>query len=125
MMSSAITQRGPSTPPITFITSAVHVLRRLSMMASSASSRLAKARARSAPPASGETIVTGPAPARQVVDDDRRGEQVIDRDVEEPLDLRLVQVHRQHAIGAGGRSRFATSLAEIGTRGLSLRSWRA
>ena len=38
---------------------------------------------------------------RQVVDDHRRGKQVIDRDVEEPLNLRLVQIHRQHAIGAG------------------------
>ena len=30
----------------------------------------------------------------------RRGEQVIDRQVEEALDLRLVQVHRQHAVDA-------------------------
>ena len=42
--------------------------------------------------------VAGP---RQVVDEDRRREQMVDRDVEEPLDLRLVQVHRQHAVGAG------------------------
>jgi hypothetical protein len=39
---------------------------------------------------------------RQVVDDDRGREQVVGRDVEERLDLRLVQVHRQHPIGAGG-----------------------
>ena len=38
---------------------------------------------------------------RAVVDDDRRREQVIHRDVEEALDLRLVQVHREHAVGAG------------------------
>ena len=37
----------------------------------------------------------------QVIDDHRRGEQVVDRNVKEPLDLRLVQVHRQHAVGAG------------------------
>ena len=39
---------------------------------------------------------------RDVVDDDRRREQVVHRDVEEALDLRLVQVHRQHAVRAGG-----------------------
>ena len=77
-------------------------LRRLSMIARSASSRLAYARARSAPPASGDTIVTGPEVlARQVLDDHRRREQVIDRDVKEPLNLRLVQIHRQHPVRAG------------------------
>ena len=30
-----------------------------------------------------------------------RGVQVVDRDVEEPLDLSRVQIHRQHAVGAG------------------------
>ena len=90
---------------MTFITSAAPVseLRRLSMIA------------RSAPEPLG--VGAGPLGAagvrrddrdlaellpRQVVDDDRRGEQVVDRDVEERLDLRLVQVHRQHAVGAGG-----------------------
>ena len=88
---------------MTFITSAVpSSLRRLSMIASSASSRFAYARARSAPPASGDTIVRFGIPSRaQVIDDHRRREQVIDRDVEEPLDLRLVQIHRQHPIRAG------------------------
>ena len=33
----------------------------------------------------------------ELLDQHRRGEQVVDRDVEEPLDLRGVQVHRQHA----------------------------
>ncbi len=40
--------------------------------------------------------------AREIVDDDRRGEQVIDGNIEEALNLRLVQIHRQHAVGAGG-----------------------
>ena len=31
----------------------------------------------------------------------RRGVQVVHRDVEEPLNLRRMQVHRQHAVGAG------------------------
>ena len=49
----------PSTSPITFITSAAPVScdRRLSTTASPAPSRFAYARARSAPPASGATIV--------------------------------------------------------------------
>jgi hypothetical protein len=32
---------------------------------------------------------------------DRRGEQVVGRDVEEALDLAGMQVERQHAVGAG------------------------
>ncbi len=39
---------------------------------------------------------------RQVIDDDRRREQMIHRDVEKPLDLRLVQIHRQHPVRARG-----------------------
>ena len=104
MMSSCRMQVRPATSPITFITSAVPSSeRRLSMIASSASSRFAYARARSAPPASGDTIVRfGLSSVSQVLDDHRRGEQVIDRNVKEPLDLRLVQVHRQHPIRPGG-----------------------
>ncbi len=37
------------------------------------------------------------------LEQDRRREQVVDRDVEEPLNLRRVQVHRQDPVGAGGR----------------------
>jgi hypothetical protein len=59
MMSSWMMQVRPSTSPITFMTSAVpSSVRRLSMIASSASRRFAYARARSAPPASGDTIVS-------------------------------------------------------------------
>ena len=38
-----------------------------------------------------------------VVHERRRGVQVIDRQVEEPLELVLVKVHRQHAVGSGHR----------------------
>ncbi len=102
MMSSWMMHVRPDTSPITFITSAVpSSVRRLSMTASSALRRFAYARARSAPPASGATIVTfGLLHPRQVIDDDRRREQVIDRNVKEPLNLRLVQIHRQHAVRA-------------------------
>ena len=52
--------------------------------------------------------------------------QMIDRDVEEALDLAGVQVDRQHAVGAGGGEQVGDQLrAEIGVRGLLLRSWRA
>jgi hypothetical protein len=36
-----------------------------------------------------------------VIDDHRRGEQVVDRNVKEPLDLRLVQIHRQDPVRPG------------------------
>ncbi len=35
---------------------------------------------------------------RQIIDDDGRREQVVHRNVKEPLNLRLVQIHREHAI---------------------------
>ena len=37
----------------------------------------------------------------EVVDEHGHGVEVVDRDLEEPLDLRAVQVHRQHAVGPG------------------------
>jgi len=48
--------------------------------------------------------------ARAVLDDDRRREQMIDRDIKEPLNLRLVQIHRQHAIGARGAEQVRNQL---------------
>ena len=38
----------------------------------------------------------------QLLDQDRHREQVIERDVEEALDLTGVEIHRERAIGAGG-----------------------
>ena len=94
-------RRSRASPRPTFVSA----LRRLSMIASSASNRFAYARARSAPPASGDTIVRfAVVLPREVVDDHRRREQVIHRNVEEPLDLRLVQIHRQHPVGRPPRS---------------------
>src|SRR3989441_4358068 len=37
----------------------------------------------------------------EIVDDDRRGEEVVHRDPEEALDLSRVEVERQHAIDSG------------------------
>src|SRR5262245_48518552 len=59
MRSSTSTQFLPSTSPTTFITSATFASsRRLSMIARGEFNRFAKARARSTPPASGETTVS-------------------------------------------------------------------
>jgi hypothetical protein len=57
-MSSMMRQVLPATSPITFITSATFMsVRRLSTMASGAPIFCAKKRARSTPPASGETTI--------------------------------------------------------------------
>ena len=53
------------------------------------------------------------------------GEQVVHRDIEETLNLRGVQIERQNAVRPRRFQQAATSLAEIGTRGLSFRSCRA
>ncbi len=100
--------------------------RRLSMIARSASSRFANARARSTPPASGDTMISRSRFLRRIAE------------------IRTGAAYRWSTgmskkpwIWAAWRSivssrsapavviRLATSLAVIGTRGLSLRSWRA
>ena len=50
---------------------------------------------------------------------------MIHRNIKKTLDLAGMQVHCQNAVGPGATIRLATSLAVIGTRGWSLRSWRA
>ena len=88
---------------MTFISSARSRLptRRFSMIASGASSSSAKARARLAKPRS----VTTTRSSRSLVDEVARQHvdrgQLIDRDVEEALDLALVEVHREDPVGAG------------------------
>ena len=93
----------PRTSPITFITSVTLMsVRRLSTMANGTSSFLAKNRARSTPPASGLTTVRfGRFEIPEVAHQHRAGEQVIHGDIEEPLDLRGVQIDEQGAVGAG------------------------
>ena len=96
--------------------------RRLKTIASEEFSRLAKISARCTPPASGETIddVAVAQPLFfEVIAQDRRGHQVVDRDVEEALDLRGVQVHRHDPLASPVTlRRLATTLAEIGSRPL-------
>ena len=50
---------------------------------------------------------------------------VVDRDVEEALDLAGVEVHRQHPVDADRLEALATIRAEIGSRGADFLSWRA
>ena len=101
-MSSMITQLRPSISPITCMTSETLAAgRRLSMMARSQPSCLASARARTTPPTSGLTTTqVAVVLALQVGQQHRAGVDVVDRDVEEALDLVGVQVHRQHALDA-------------------------
>ena len=82
------------------------------MIARLASSRFENARARSTPPASGETttVVAAEAERAQLLDQDRHRVQVIERDVEEALDLTGVQVDRERAIGAGRRDQVRDEL---------------
>jgi hypothetical protein len=56
----------------------------------------------------------------------RRRVDVVDRDVEEALDLVGVQVHREQALDADGLQQVGDDLGEIGTRvERERRSWRA
>ena len=104
----------PSTSPMMFITSDSPARsRRLSTIASGALlSRLARPRARTTPPTSGETTSSSrlPKPRVDVGRDHRRGEQIVGRNVEEALDLPGVKVDRQHAVGAGGGDQIGDQL---------------
>ena len=88
---------------MTFMSSARSRLptRRFSMIASGASSSSANVRARLANPRSVTTTQVLEVLVLEVVRQDVDGGQLVDRDVEEALDLALVEVHRQHPVGAG------------------------
>ena len=117
----------PSTEPIRFSTSVRSSLpmRRFSMMASGASTISAKLRARLVLPRSGETT-TGVEQAllREVARRQRHRAHLVDRDIEEALDLPGVQIDRQHPVRPGDADQLATSRAVIGTRGWSFLSVR-
>ena len=71
-------------------------------MANGTSSFLAKKRARSTPPASGETTVrSGSSKLPEVAHQHRAGEQVVHRDIEKSLNLRRVQIDQQRPVRAG------------------------
>ena len=138
IMSSKIRATRPSTwPPITLaclVFSAV--LRRLSMMARCPPSRAMWARARLMLPSSGLTTTKSSSAEvhrPEVLVDHRGRVEMIHGNVEEALDLGGVQVHGQHAVGAGagdqvghqlGRDRHAAlvlavlpGVAEVGHHG--------
>ena len=101
-MSSMITQVRPSTSPMMFITSATFAFgRRLSMIARSESSCLAmRARAHHAADVRRHDQQVLVVLLPQIAEQHRRRVDVVDRDVEEALDLVGVQIHRHHAIDA-------------------------
>ena len=88
---------------MTFISSARSRLptRRFSMIASGASSSSANVRARFAKPRSVTTTQVLEPLVAEVVREHVDGGQLVDRDVEEALDLALVEVHRQDPVRAG------------------------
>ena len=60
-----------------------------------------------------------------VLEEHRQRVEVIERDVEEALDLPGVQVDADHARDAGGVEQVRDELRVIGVRGATLRSCRA
>jgi hypothetical protein len=73
------------------------------------------------PPTSGEKTTRFVAALRgEILEEHRRGEQVVHRDVEEALDLLAVQIHRQHAVGPGGHEQVGHQLGGDGHAGLVL-----
>ena len=121
-MSSRIRTSLPSTSPTTFRISVSFLpVRRLSMIAREASSRFAMARARVRPPTSGETMTrSSSVELADRVEDHRGGEEVVDRDVEEPLDLGGMEVHGQDAVRARGRQQVGHELGGDRDAGLVL-----
>jgi len=78
-------------------------LARLSMMESGVLMRLARPRARTTPPTSGDTTMTfGKVEALLDVARHHRGsEEVVGRNIEETLDLGCVEIEGHHAVDAG------------------------
>ena len=106
-----ITSR-PSTSPMTFSASiSVALLRRLATMARLASERLRIGRRHFQSAHVGrDDHGVGELLRPQIADEHRRREKVIHRDVEKPGDLLRVQIHRQHAIDAGGGEQIGDEL---------------
>src|SRR6184192_1702174 len=102
----------PSTSPMMFITlDSFGRGRRLSMIASSASSsRLAKARARHAPAAWRHADDVPVRTLPRIAEQHRGGIHVVHRDVEEALDLLRVQVDRQQPVDARAREHVGDQL---------------
>ncbi len=107
IMSSNIRTLRPDTSPIRLLsTTSVPLLRRLSMIASSQPRALANMFATLTLPTSGETTTQSPSRSRiesKCLSRHGRRSEVVDGKIEEALDLRRVQVHAEHAVGAGRR----------------------
>ena len=101
--SSTMIARLPRTSPMTFMTSARSRLprRRFSMIASGASRISANCPGALREPEVGDDHHVLDPLLREVLRQDVDRGQLVDRDVEEALDLALVEVHRQDPVRAG------------------------
>ncbi len=127
-MSSTRMQSLPSTSPMMFITSETPARsRRLSMIARSQFSREARLRARSTPPTSGETIITG-RPAKRCwisVVNSGAAYRLSTGMSKKPWIWPACRSRVSTRLAPASVMRLATSLALIGVRGAVLRSCRA
>ena len=101
--SSTMIARRPRTSPMTLITSARSRLpwRRFSTIARGASSSSANCPGALGEPEVGDDDAVVELHVEEVAAEHVDRGELVDRDVEEPLDLALVEVHRQHPVGAG------------------------
>ncbi len=74
--------------------------------------RLARARARTTPPTSGEDDddVLGVVLVLKIAGKDRCGEEIVGRDVEKALDLAGMEIEGQYAVGAGALDKVGDEL---------------
>ena len=120
--SSTMMARLPRTSPMTLRTSARSWLpmRRFSTIARGASSSSAKVRARLAKPRSVTTTRFSSCFWTEVAGQQVDGRQLVDRDVEEALDLALVEVDGQEAVGPGHGQHVRDEASRDGDAGLVL-----
>ena len=124
-ISSTIMATLPLTSPIRCITSEIlGPDLRLSIMAREEPSRLAKALARSVPPASGDTmtVVSLTKLLLQILKNNRCSIQVVNGDIEEPLNLSCMQVNRHNPVSPGGGDQVRHQLGGNRSAGATLRS---
>src|SRR5471030_345784 len=100
VMSSPMIAILPRTRPVTSVTATTSCAARvLCMIAKSASIISAKRTACLA--RNGDDALAGESQIAEVAREEGQARHVVDRDLEEALDLAGVQVHRQHAVGTG------------------------
>ena len=71
-----------------------------------------------------QVVAVQPDLVLEVVREDRQGRQVVEWEVEVPLDLSRVEVDRDHAVGAGGGEEVRDQLGADRLPESALWSWR-